>query len=406
MKLSFKAIGDAPLDIIDGDRGKNYPKQSDFAPSGHCLFLDARNVTSEGLAFADCHFISEQKDDALRKGKLRRHDVVMTTRGTLGNVGFYGQSIPFDNMRINSGMIIFRPDVTRLLPRFLYQYIRSPGYQDQIRSIRSGVAQPQLPIRDIKRMKIPVPPVPTQRRIADILSAYDDAIENNRRRIKLLEDAARHLYEEWFVRLRFPGHEHVRIKDGVPEGWEITELSRVATVNEMVLSASHEGDIDYIDIASVTPGSIDKTTLYDFREAPGRARRVVRHGDIIWSCVRPNRRSHAVIWRPAQNLVASTGFAVITPTELPTSYLYHAVTTHAFVGNLENRAKGVAYPAVVASDFESSPVIKPSHTLVAEFDDFVRQTLDLVHVLRVENKKLASARDVLLPKLMSGEMAA
>ncbi len=95
-------------EIIDGDRGVNYPKQDEFSDSGYCLFLNAKNVTAEGFVFENCLFISKEKDIALRKGKLQRGDVVLTTRGTIGNLAYYSSSIPFDNIRINSGMVILR----------------------------------------------------------------------------------------------------------------------------------------------------------------------------------------------------------------------------------------------------------------------------------------------------------
>ncbi len=220
----------------------------------------------------------------------------------------------------------------------------------------------------------------------------------------LLEEAARQLYREWFVRLRFPGHEHTRIINGVPEGWQRGVLSDVAEVNRASLSSSYDGLIDYIDISSVTPRHIQETTSYDFRDAPSRARRIVQHGDIIWSCVRPNRRSYAVIWNPAPNLIASTGFAVITPTALPTTYLLQATTTDAFVGYLENHARGAAYPAVVAADFERAEILIPQHSLVTAFNDQVEPVLNQIHNLHLQNVRLGAARDLLIPKLMNGDI--
>jgi type I restriction enzyme S subunit len=254
-------------------------------------------------------------------------------------------------------------------------------------------------------LKIAVPPLATQHRIADILSTYDDLIENNLRRLALLEQAARLLYEEWFVRLKFPGHERTRFVDGVPEGWGRKRLDDVAAVNERTLPGSYQGEIEYVDIASVTPGAINETTIYDFQDAPSRARRIVRHGDIIWSCVRPNRRSHAIAWHPSDKLVASTGFAVLTPKGISAAYLYFAVTTTAFVAYLENRARGVAYPAVLSGDFESAPVLIPSRALVSSFNEFAEPILDQTQNLRGQNQKRRVARDLLLPRLMSGEVA-
>ena len=98
----------APLEIIDGDRGTNYPNQTEFSASGHCLFLNAGNVTTNGFEFSDCAFITPEKDALLRKGKLVRNDVVLTTRGTVGNSAYFDVSVPFDHIRVNSGMVIFR----------------------------------------------------------------------------------------------------------------------------------------------------------------------------------------------------------------------------------------------------------------------------------------------------------
>ena len=209
---TLTSFEDAPFEIIDGDRGKNYPKQNEFSDDGHCLFLSAANVTRSGFEFSERQFITEQKDAILRKGKLQREDIVLTTRGTIGNAAHFHASVPYEHLRINSGMVILRCNVERISPTYLYHFLRSPSFHGQVNSLRSGVAQPQLPIRDMKRIKLLLPPLPAQQRIASILSAYDDLIENNRRRIQLLEQSARLLYKEWFVRLRFPGTSASRSK--------------------------------------------------------------------------------------------------------------------------------------------------------------------------------------------------
>jgi type I restriction enzyme S subunit len=109
-------LGFAPLEILDGDRGKNYPAQDEFQTSGHCLFLSTKNVRVDGFDFSDCQYISKERDELLRKGKLKRNDIVLTTRGTVGNIGFFDDSVKFENIRINSGMVIIRPNEDELLP--------------------------------------------------------------------------------------------------------------------------------------------------------------------------------------------------------------------------------------------------------------------------------------------------
>lgn len=153
-----KKLGDeSVLKIVDGDRGINYPKASDFYDDGHCLFLNTKNVRPDGFDFESTMFITEDKDRQLRKGKLKRHDVILTTRGTIGNVGLYSEDVPFDNIRINSGMLILRPNNRVILPPFLFELLRSKIIKDQIEKHTTGAAQPQLPIKTLVNFVIPVP---------------------------------------------------------------------------------------------------------------------------------------------------------------------------------------------------------------------------------------------------------
>lgn len=172
-KLTF---GNAPIQIIDGDRGKNYPKQDELLDSGFCLFLSTKNVTKSGFNFSNCQFITEAKDDLLRKGKLSRDDVVMTTRGTIGNTAYFNKNIPYENLRINSGMVIFRTDSERLTPSFLYQYFRSEEFISLVNGLRSGAAQPQLPIRDIKTIEVLLPSSALMEQFGDICKVIHEQI--------------------------------------------------------------------------------------------------------------------------------------------------------------------------------------------------------------------------------------
>jgi type I restriction enzyme, S subunit len=311
------------------------------------------------------------------------------------------QSLP-EVTTFESHLIRARLDRTKADPRFYFYFFQSYHGRATVLSIAKQVGAAGLPGSKLAGLSVPQPVPTIQSRTADILSTYDDLIENNRRRMALLEEAARQLYREWFVRLRFPGHEHTRITNGVPEGWERKMLGDLAAINRQSLGSLFDGEIEYVDISSVTPGQIDGTSTFDFREAPSRARRIVQHGDIIWSCVRPNRRSYAVIWQPPPNLIVSTGFAVITPTALPPSFIYQATTTDAFVGYLENHARGAAYPAVVASDFARAEILVPPRPLVQSYNDFAEPVFEQANNLRLQNQKLRTARDLLLPRLMNG----
>ena len=159
-------------EIIDGDRGKNYPTTDEFSDEGYCLFLNAKNVTSTGFNFDTCMFVTKEKDEALRKGKLSRGDVVLTTRGTLGNLAFYTEDIPFEHVRINSGMVILRMkqdvvDEVYFIEQFKMQLA------DIREKIASGSAQPQLPISTMNKINILIPGIEKQRQFADFVKQVD-----------------------------------------------------------------------------------------------------------------------------------------------------------------------------------------------------------------------------------------
>ena len=141
-----------------------------------------------------------------------------------------------------------------------------------------------------------------------------------------------------------------------------------------------------------------------FSEASSRARRVVKHGDLIWSTVRPNRKSYSLILNPIPNVIVSTGFAVITARKVSYTYLYHALTTDNFVGYLTNNATGSAYPAVNAGDFKTAQVLIPFDELLNKFHNIVVDILDQKQNLQQKNDNLRRTRDLLLPKLISGEI--
>ena len=144
-------------EFIDGDRGKNYPTFDEFTPSGYCLFLNASNVTADGFNFDTCMFITKEKDEAMNKGHLSRNDIVLTSRGTLGNVALYDEYIRFENVRINSGMLIIRPRVKNISHYLIYALLRSGYMKAAIEKYRSGSAQPQLPIKDLQKISFNIP---------------------------------------------------------------------------------------------------------------------------------------------------------------------------------------------------------------------------------------------------------
>lgn len=388
--------------IQDGNHGEKHPKTSDYVEDG-IPFIMANSLNLGFVDLGSASKISEEQASSLRIGFAMTGDVLLTHKGTIGNTAIVPQVDPY--IMLTPQVTYYRLDQSKLSNAYLLYCFRDLTFQKTIKSLAQQSTRPYIGITAQRNLKINFRDINEQIKIVNAIKPYDDLIENNRRRIQLLEESARLLYQEWFVHLRFPGHEQVKITDGVPEGWEKKNLTAIAEVNQSSLKKGFDERIEYIDISCVTTHSISDTTWYEFADAPGRARRMVKHCDILWSCVRPNRRSHVLVWEPHDQLIASTGFAVISATQVSPFFLYQSLTTNEYVGYLTNRAGGAAYPAVTSKVFEESFILVPSSKLVTQYHDQVQDTYAQINVLRSHSHKLAQARDLLLPKLMSGELA-
>ena len=300
--------------------------------------------------------------------------------------------------------IIETRDQKILLTRYLYYALR-PALKN-FESASIGATTQYLTKGILDNFELLIPPIKAQTRIAAILSAYDDLIENNRRRIVLLEEAARLLYREWFVHLRFPSFESTKITNGVPEGWESLLLRDVILTNpENYKKGKLPETINYVDISSVSTGCINYKTKMLSVNAPGRARRIAKHGDVIWSNVRPNLKAYNLVLNPNENDVFSTGFTILKPVGISSYFLYFHSTSDQFVEYLMNHATGTSYPAVRPEDFEKADVLVPSKHLSQVFDEFCEPIFQQIGLLHDECEFLTKARDLLLPRLMDGRIA-
>lgn len=363
------------------------------------------NVKRGFIDTTTVRYVSENTyEQWTRRSRPLFGDVILTREAPVGEVG----RCTFDESELiflGQRLFQYRPDPDLLDWNYLAYALQSPQVQNKLQGMSFGATVPHIKVGDAEHLEIPCPPLETQQAIGGLLAAYDDLIENNQNRIALLEESARLLYFEWFVNLRYPGHA-VETTSGLPLGWMILPLAEIAEVNRACLGVKDKPDeIQYIDIASVETGIVSGATKMPFVDAPGRARRLVRHGDVIWSCVRPNRRSYALLWEPQSDVVVSTGFAVLTAHSVPFSYLYFATTSDEFAAYLTNRATGAAYPAVSSKDFEDAPLLCPSADVLQRFDEKCLPILELRSKLILQNAHLLEARDALLPKIMSGELA-
>ena len=183
--------------IIDGDRGKNYPTQDEFSDEGYCLFLNAKNVTTNGFDFENCMFITKEKDELLRKGHLNRGDIVLTTRGTIGNLAFYDNSVSYENIRINSGMVILRMNHDLVSEHFFIEQFKMQLSLIK-EKIASGSAQPQLPISTMNKIMMLVPSIELQNQFAAFVEQTEKTKTTISRSLEKLETLKKALMQEYF----------------------------------------------------------------------------------------------------------------------------------------------------------------------------------------------------------------
>ena len=219
-------LSDWKLKVIDGDRGINYPNGDDFSTEGYCLFMNAKNVTKNGFSFETKTFITKEKDEKLRKGKLKRNDLILTTRGSVGNIAFYDESIKFENLRINSGMVLIRNENSNIDSRFIYSSFFTPKLNRIIDTISFGSAQPQLTVKEINLFKVNIPTLPEQQKIASFLSAVDEKIQQLSRKKELLEHYKKGVMQQLFSgKLRFKDENGNEYPD-----WEEKKLGEVLKI--------------------------------------------------------------------------------------------------------------------------------------------------------------------------------
>ena len=346
--------------------------------------MNTGNVTKEGLTFEENQFITKEKDEALRKGKLKRGDIVYTTRGTVGNAGYYNSNVPYENVRINSGMVILRANGEIVDARFLYQILKSEYYRPYFKQYCTGSAQPQLPIKNFSQIYLNVPDIKTQHRIADILSAYDDLIENNQKQIKLLEEAAQRLYKEWFVDLRFPGHENTKIVDGVPEGWSRGLLKELISVN---YGKDHKKAPDDGNIPVYGSGGLMRKCNKSLFS--GEAVLIPRKGSL-----------NNIMY------VDETFWTVDTMFYATMKQPHTAIFVYFFVKAFDMYSIniGAAVPSMTTKILDAMDVVIPDKETLGKFDKLTKTYFNKIKTLQGKNERLKIARDLLLAKLMSGEM--
>lgn len=268
-----------------------------------------------------------------------------------------------------------------------------------------GATVEHIKVGDAEHLPVPCPPLDIQKRIGSKLAAFDDLIENNRRRMALLEESARLLYREWFVRLRFPGHEHTRVVDGVPQGWTTKTLGDLCIeVRESVLPDALEPDTPYIGLEHMPRRSISLNEWGKAEQVTSSKHRF-RAGEILFGKIRPYFHKVGVAFVDG---VASSDAIVIRPTdEAFHSLVLMTASSDEFIAVTSQAMKeGSKMPRADWKQMQAYLAPLPPSGLLSTFDGVIQPILAQLKTLTFANQKLRAARDLLLPKLMSGELIA
>ena len=384
-------LADAPLEILDGDRGKNYPSQDEFSDYGYCLFLSTKNVRSIGFDFSECQFVSKERDELLRKGRLKRNDVVLTTRGTIGNLGFFNDKVSYEKIRINSGMVIVRPDESKLFPAFNFYTFRK--LQSNFLTFTSGSAQPQLPIRDLKEIEISIPPIEEQKAIASVLSSLDDKIDLLHRQNTTLERMAETLFRQWFI-------------EEAQEDWEekplgdLVETTSGGTPSRSNMGFYVNGTINWVKSKELSGSFIldteEKITTEALKKSSAK---LLPKNSILIAMYGATVGEYAII---TKEMTCNQAVCALKPSEkYPYTFLFLYVKSYQ--DELINMAVGSAQQNISQLLIKQLPVptcyekISEFHQKTEPFFEKIKNNISQIQIL----EKL---RDNLLPKLMSGEV--
>ena len=350
----------------------------------------------------------EIDDERFSKYQLKEGDIVIARTGATTG---YAKRIRADHQAVFASYLVR----IRLNPKYDSRYVgfvvESDEYKRFIQLNLGGAAQPNANAQVLTSFPISLPPLPTQRKIAAVLSAYDDLIENNTRRIKILEDMAQTLYQEWFVHFRFPGHENVSMIESslgaIPQGWEVLKYSDIVDLSRKGINPSKFPDEIFAHFSIPAFDSSCMPTL-DTGNSIRSSKYLITEECVLVSKLNPRIPR---VWLPfldkEHRAITSTEFLALKP-KLPVDcvFLYNLCRSPEFSAELAVRALGTSgsHQRVKPNDFLGMSVLMPTEFLLNSFRDKVMPILNISNTLRLKNANLQKTRDLLLPKLISGEI--
>lgn len=403
MEYTVKTINELCTKITDG---------SHFSPehetNGQYPMYSVKDMEYNNFSNADCKMIGQAMFEKLSKTDCRplKNDILIAKDGSYLKCAF---KVNEDlNACILSSIAILRPNLKNIDPDYFVYLMRTKSIKGAMANYVSGSALPRIILSDFKKMKLKmISSLPTQQKIASILSAYDNLIQNYKKQIEALQTAVSELYKEWFVRFRFPGYQITNFENGIPEGWKVYLIKDLCYINKKTVSSKDaKKEILYLDTGSITENVIDSFESYILEEAPSRARRIVKKNSIIFSTVRPNQNHYGILKTVPENLIVSTGFAVFDPKFDIANILYFFLSSKDFVDYCQMIAEGAVatYPSIKPEEIGKVKILLPTMDLAIKLNHSFESLFLRIENLKQQITNLTQQRDLLLPRLMSGKL--
>ena len=386
--------------ISDGDHLPP-PKSDSGVPFVTIANIDATNHIDFGnTMFVPYEYYNNLND--IRKAKF--NDILYSVVGSFGKPVLIKENKPFAFQR---HIAILRPNNGIVDSRFLYYVMLSRDFYMQADTVAIGAAQRTISLTALRNMEVELPSMEIQHRIANILSRYDSLIENYQKQIKLLEEAAQRLYKEWFVDLRFPGHENTKIVDGLPEGWEKMKLCEFTGITDGTHDSPKQVEIGLPLVTGrcIVDGSIDFSQAYNISEEDViniNKRSAVEDGDILLS----NIGTIGKVCRISKSgNYAVKNMIIFKPHDaIHSCFLHRFLTDNNTQMDFLQQAAGTSQKFVSLSFIRNTLILRPSDTILNLFYNHSEKYFNYVHSLQTQLRLLTEARDRLLSKLMSGEI--
>ena len=424
----FINLDELAVEIIDGDRGENYPPKSEFKDDGYCLFLNTSNITPSGFDFSTKDFISKKRDGLLRKGKLSKNDIVLTTRGTVGNVAYYNEDVPFEHIRINSGMVILRPDKNYIDPYYLFTFLNSDLFKKQVKNQGSGSAQPQLPIQALNKIKVPDIDLNYQKKISNFVKPIDKNIFINEEQNSNMIELIQLIFNYWFVQFDYPSENNKpyksnggkmiwneKFKREIPSNWKENSLKEVLL--EIDSGDRPKGGIQDIKegIPSIGAENIIKIGKYHFNQEkliPNDFFKKMKNGVV--------KSGDVLLYKDGASLGRASMFKNNFPYEVSAinSHVFILRSNHKISQNflyfwLEQnyikkliRIYGIkaAQPGINQTDVFKIPILIPDENVINEFDKKICNLVDMIFNNSNKIKKLNDLKKMLIPFIMAKKL--